>query len=85
MKYNSKSMIAKRYLKGIYCKSKLENLFSSVLLNNAEYEVIYMYFIDYMTIYMISSKLALSESTVKRYLKTSLNKIYKYLEETNLI
>lgn len=85
MKYNSNSMIAKKYLKGICSKSRLENLFSEIRFNNIENEILMMYFVKYMTIYMISNKLMLSETTVKRYLKTSLNKIYDYLVETNMI
>lgn len=85
MKYNSNSMVAKKYIKSIYSKSKLENLFSEICFTKTEYDIMIMHFIDSMTICMISSKLMLSDSTIKRYLKNTLTKIYKYLIDTNSI
>lgn len=78
-------MIAKKYIKSICSKRKLENLFAEICFTKTEYDIMIMHFMDSMSICMISSKLMFSESTIKRYLKNSLDKIYKYLNDTNLI
>lgn len=84
-KINSESMIAKKHLKNISSRDEIENIFKKVYLNSLEDMILRKHLILNKTIYSISYEMNISESTVKRHLKNSLNKVFKFLVDTKVI
>lgn len=80
----SPQMVAKYHLKSLYDKKEFYEILESVLLTPLEFRIIEKMFMYNKSALIISSEEDLSESSIKRWQKIALNKIYLYLYRTQM-
>lgn len=78
----SPQMVAKYHLKSIYDKKEFYQILENVLLTPLEFRIIEKMFMYNKSALIIANEEDLSESSIKRWQKIALNKIYLFLYKT---